>query len=1125
MGMTLNWIHFTDIHFGMEGQEWLWPKLKLDFLKDIRKLTETIGAWDVVFFTGDFTQRGQREEFDAVAKELETIWKTFSNSGQAPVLCTVPGNHDMVRPAPAGAAAAALRHWWDDEEIRREFWSNRSSECRRCVDSAFSNYSEWVNRLQIPHLPCIRGSIPGDFSSVLKKGDAKVGIVGLNTAFLQVGSGDFKGQLDLHVSQLNDICNGDPAGWANLNTFNLILTHHPSEWLAPAAQQHFRGEVYPAGRFYSQLCGHLHESSSYELAEGGGIPRRFRQGPSLFGLEKWAGATPQVRSHGYIAGQFVLNGSKSSERVWPRTALASKQGGLRICPDQSYELTDDGCFENRFELEEFEDQGKLEAKGSKETVDLGRSGTFRIAQTPALSPLEPAPDVGEARKRLETCPRLRLVPQPHHRLIRQEEQSLFEHGLRKSRCVWLVADWGTGKEGFLAVGFARFADQEEVEIFHLKCDESSDSEALLALFPQQFGMPLQALCPYLLSTKSAFLILDGLHPDLCGEQQLTNVLRILSAVLDYCPELRIVPISRIPPATRAYETVELRPLEGPDVRTYITHHPDASPELREPDIIEKLQERSDGLPMHLDRMIRALKVSSLDSVLEGELAGQTSSQHATEEVPKALVHAVAAIAKSDDRRTKRSVRLLKVLSVLPYGETIESMGHFLPTEPFYIENALQLHDLALLDVATLQALPPRITVDGTVPIELRIPKILRVPRQVRDYVQLLISESERDEIVSAGAEQFFGRKWREGKIKLRDLPVEYRDYVSGGPGNEFAIIHHLLQRAKDLGDGSKTRRAARLGAWYCEHLANRDRYRDVAIVASALLQQLDGISVPDQWSSIAASYGESLRMIDRDSEALTYLQQALEAGGGSLSPSRRAAIHVSVAMAHMTLGNKEEAIRAAEETKRITGKEDGSYFMAEHVLAELTLDGVEKTNRLRELEAETRKKRFLAVANNIALDLAYESEKDEEEAGLLDRVLESDRGGYTNARAILAKAKASLRSESTIHLSARNLNELGKAYSYTHTQRLGEMFNSSHEALWHVLEARADVPQMLRLFRHSSFVWRIRGDDKTESEYLRLLSDRKPPEESVNPTSGVLLEVKYFWRRVRVVLVGQSAGG
>ena len=102
-------------------------------------------------------------------------------------------------------------------------------------------------------------------------------------------------------------------------------------------------------------------------------------------------------------------------------------------------------------------------------------------------------------------------------------------------------------------------------------------------------------------------------------------------------------------------------------------------------------------------------------------------------------------------------------------------------------------------------------------------------------------------------------------------------------------------------------------------------------------------------------------------------------------------------MTQQDLGSNDEAIRAAEEVKRLTNENNNHYFEAEYIIVDLKLSGAEKINRLQELERESRKKGFSGVANNIALQLAYETETFDEEAKLLDRVLESDKEGYTNA--------------------------------------------------------------------------------------------------------------------------------
>lgn len=1122
MATTFNWLHVTDVHFGLEGQGWLWPKVKHDLLGDLRKVNDRVGGFDVVFFTGDFTQSGNAAEFDLAAKELEWLWGTLWKSGRAPVLCPIPGNHDLTRPEPKSAIATAFRHWWDHDEVRLDFWKDPECELRTTVDAMFSNYSKWLCKVQVPQPEYNHGALPGDFAAVVSKGEEKIGIVGLNSAFLQVAAGAYEGLLDLHVSQVSSVCEGDIVQWVGKTTLSVLLTHHPPTWLRPGTLDHFRQEIYPAGRFYSQFCGHLHQSCSYTLAESGGVPRRLRQGPSVFGLEKWAGATPTDRIHGYVAGRFDITGQQGAERIWPRTCVQAKHGGLRMCPDQTYDLDEDDSFVERFHLGDRGDDdenpnrqsGPAPVKGDKQSESLLHAGAGGL-----LPLLEAPPDPSISRTALQGCPRLKPLAQPQHKFIRLEEQSQFEHALRKNRCVWLVADWGAGKEGFLSVGFDRLrAPGEDLDVFHLRCDEASDCETLQALFPQQFGMSLQAFCAYAMPLKSAFLVLDGLPPCLSRGDDLEELRRIIGAIIDYCPELGVVVISRICPTETDYQVIKLSPLEVPDVRTYLSNHPDASHELTEPDVIDKLHERSDGLPMHLDRMLKALKVSSLDSVLEAELDSHQNSLLTTEEVPKALVDAVASLATSPDRRTKRSLRLLKVLSLLPYGETVESMAHYLPSEPFFTENAIQLHELALLDVIPLQLSSPKINLNISM-AEQSAPKLLKVPRQVRDHVQSLISDGERDEFVDAGAEQCFGRKWREGKVKMRDLPVEHREYVSSGPGNEFAIIHQLLQRAREKLDVGRAKRAARLAVLYCRALNTRDRYRDATIAANALLQQIDRDKMPELWGELAAIYAEALRMVGRESEALRFLQLAIEAGGDSLNASARASVQLSMALSEMDLHHPEEAVRAAEEVKRLSGPTESDYLMAELIIIDATLEGPDRVKRLQELEREARKNDCENTANTIALELAKEADDPGEEEKWLDRVLESEKAGYNNVRAIVAKAVAA-RSGSGIKLKTRDLAALCAAYSYTHTQRFTRMFDDCHDALWDVLEENGNLDQLLRLFRHSSFVWRIRGEDKREADYLAKLSKRKPPTEVRGTAMAVLVEIKYFWRRVRVVLVG-----
>ena len=96
-------------------------------------------------------------------------------------------------------------------------------------------------------------------------------------------------------------------------------------------------------------------------------------------------------------------------------------------------------------------------------------------------------------------------------------------------------------------------------------------------------------------------------------------------------------------------------------------------------------------------------------------------------------------------------------------------------------------------------------------------------------------------------------------------------------------------------------------------------------------------------------------------------------------------------------------------------------------------------------------------------------------------------------------------------------------YSSVHTQRFGRLFESCHAVLWELFESRNDVQQLLRLFRHSSFVWRIRGLEATEAEYLQRLKAREIKQNEEGSPKGLIIEIHYFMRRLKVLLVGRGA--
>jgi hypothetical protein len=1120
VAVIINWLHLTDLHVGTERSSWLWPRIKHELLHDLEEVRPESGGWDVVFFTGDLTQSGSEAEYQALNKELADIWDVLSRGGPTPKLCVVPGNHDLVRPPASSPVAKTLSQlWWADDELREEFWRSRTKEYVDAIAEFFANYSAWLNKCPVPLVAMKTGIIPGDFSASVSKDGISLGVLGLNSSFLQVTGGDFEGKLDLHASQLAAVCDNDPSGWTNRHTASVLLTHHPLTWLAKPAIAHFRQEIHPPGRFLAHLCGHQHDPASFELSEAGAPPRRVRQGASLFGLSSWEDASggKKQRIHGYNSGAFEFDGASGVEKIWPRITTAGRHGGLNFCPDHTYKLTDN-YFSTEFEL--LKREGERPAKTPTPPSPQKTTPSGNSEQVAAYSPdiLDAPPDPETARRRLKSCPRLARASTPQHRVVRQSEQSEFEAELRKQRRVWLNADWGMGADGFLAASLERFqVPGSIVEVFHLRCEDALTPEGIEPLFSQQFGMPLPQFCGLVSALSNSFLILDEVQPELRSASNIDKFERLLSAVSDYCPDLRVVVVSRVAPADGCFSVVELRPLDVPDVRSYALNHVDTSSELQESEAIERVHERSDGLPMHIDRILRALKVESLSSILEAELDAPIGLGRIGQDVSKALARTILTLAVSEEKRTQRSFLLLKVLSVLPHGETLATLKHYLSSQPFFEENALTLKELALLNVISLQQASPHLVTGSGRATDGAAPKLLKVPRQVRDCVRTLVSEGEMFDIVLAGVQHFFGRDWRRGKVKLRRVPLGEREYVTGGVGNEFNLLHNLLAHCVAANDKPLLKKGALLAIQYARTLQDADRYRDLAAAAGDLLQLLDQAVQPTEWRQLAVLHAEGLRMTGKGERAIEYLRAALVSPGDSLSRAEQSSIWLSIALTAEGDDN-ETAVHAANKVLEYTDSTSGDGLQARALILKESATEQEKIRGLIDLEKEARAEGALTASDNIALSLAACSKDPADKIRHIDRVLNSKDAGYTRFRAIVAKADAVRQAGRPGSLTPSELRMLIAAYSYLHTQRFSGLFDRCHRALWENFEKDEDTNRLLRLFRHTSFLWRIRGDESKEAEYLGRVRPRVEPAES-SLGAAVVLEVRYVMQRIKAVLV------
>lgn len=341
---SFGFLHLTDLHQGMSNTGHLWPNVRSLLYADLEWLHDKCGPWHLVFFTGDLTQAGTAKEFDELDRTLEPFFTRLQKLGSTPQLIAVPGNHDLARPTdPFDPVVRALRQWHDDRRLRDHVLGDPNNPYRATLRSTFAAYTDWLARRRWNQTPRNDGLLPGDLAYTFSVGGLDIGVVGLNSAFLQLTGEDFDGKLDVDPRQIHDVCEHDAPDWLRRHHINFLLTHHPPAWLSPRARAEFNAEVDPPGRFAAHLFGHMHDGATISASVGGAVPRLTLQGASLFGLEEFGGHRQRI--HGYSAGKVTVHGAEARLRMYPRRMIDS-QHVRKIERDlNNYHLDDQGAIE------------------------------------------------------------------------------------------------------------------------------------------------------------------------------------------------------------------------------------------------------------------------------------------------------------------------------------------------------------------------------------------------------------------------------------------------------------------------------------------------------------------------------------------------------------------------------------------------------------------------------------------------------------------------------------------------------------------------------------------------------------------------------------------------------------
>lgn len=251
-------------------------------------------------------------------------------------------------------------------------------------------------------------------------------------------------------------------------------------------------------------------------------------------------------------------------------------------------------------------------------------------------------------------------------------------------------------------------------------------------------------------------------------------------------------------------------------------------------------------------------------------------------------------------------------------------------------------------------------------------------------------------------------------------------------------------------------------------------------------------------------------------EAVKYFKASLDQSIGKLPQESMQYALIEMTDSLKVTGDVESAKKSANEALNLSKPDSLSRHQAEAKILMLESESPEQLERLKAMEANARSKGWISHANDLRLMMQSEIKDFDEKIKCLDIVLNSeDDGEWNKYRAIVEKCILLVRSKRFERIAIHDRVSLQQAYSYCYSQRIN-MFDRCHEAIWSILENESRYEQLCRLFLHSSFIWRIRGDVEIETRYFERLHAHR--EQLANNTKTIFIEIRYFTKRSKVLL-------
>lgn len=222
-------LHISDIHFKSPDclDAWTDPDsaIRTRMMRDLTEQVQILGSVDAILICGDIAYKAAPDEYKSALSWIQQLSQISGCPKER--IFVVPGNHDVDRATIKGSipiknahhAIASTELGNREKKLREQLRDDATGQLLLQAHAAYNEFAARFGCQIWPTKPFWHQDISLDDGVSLR-------LYGLTSTLLSGREGEDDKERDLYLSPLQTVLDPVP------NTLNLVLVHHPVDWLA-----------------------------------------------------------------------------------------------------------------------------------------------------------------------------------------------------------------------------------------------------------------------------------------------------------------------------------------------------------------------------------------------------------------------------------------------------------------------------------------------------------------------------------------------------------------------------------------------------------------------------------------------------------------------------------------------------------------------------------------------------------------------------------------------------------------------------------------------------------------------------------------------------------------------------